>query len=134
MPESRAVQYQVVGELIERRRTLVAIDNLGEDGKLRRSQGTWREGFVVKRSDASRCLSQRGAKALTTCRQSGVAHCSSPPGPLWAAISPLRACPLRLPSYGHMLVFETGICLYCRFSGRRRRVRHRAATPSATPN
>ena len=35
MPESRAVQYQVVGELIERRQTLVAIDNLGEDGKLR---------------------------------------------------------------------------------------------------
>ena len=35
MPESRAIQYEVVSELDERRRTLVAIDNLGEDGKLR---------------------------------------------------------------------------------------------------
>jgi hypothetical protein len=35
MPESGAVQYEEVGELIERGRILAAIDKLGEDGGLR---------------------------------------------------------------------------------------------------
>jgi hypothetical protein len=35
MPQSRAVQYEDVGELIEGRRILAAIDKLGEDGELR---------------------------------------------------------------------------------------------------
>jgi hypothetical protein len=47
MPESRAVQYEVFGELIERRRALVAIEDFGEDGELRRTQAGWRKGFVV---------------------------------------------------------------------------------------
>ena len=35
MPQSGAVQYEQIGELIERGRILAAIDKLGEDGELR---------------------------------------------------------------------------------------------------